>query len=148
MQWIHKQFLKISPPPNLNENYIVSTVLAKKMGATWKKDKQLHGRKAPFHFIQQLYQCSWRRPRSGHWKAPSSQCWAVWLQKTLLGLEQSSQALQSSKSFSCHTDKFEGNLSSAIAQTRKIHYEPPKKETMLCVSIQISFDSWGMSAFP
>lgn len=34
-----------------------------------------------------------------------------------LGPELRSKALQSS--FSCHIDKFEGNLSSAIAQTRK-----------------------------
>lgn len=40
-------------------------------------------------------------------------------QNTLLGPEVRSKAFQSS--FSCHIDKFEGNLSSAIAQTRKIH---------------------------
>lgn len=58
------------------------------------------------------------------------------------------QHLQSSKSFSCHPDKFKWNLSSAIAQTRKIHDNPSKKEKMLRVSIQISFESQGTSAFP
>lgn len=84
----------------------------------------------------------------GTGKATSSQCWAVWLQNTLPGPELNSKALQTSKSFSCHTDKFEGNLSSAIAQTRKIHDKPPEKEKILCVSIQISFNSWEMSPFP